>query len=283
MVEMREDGIDVAKDTLSIYGIQDGSDVITAILSNEAHTLPKNFDNIVDYSGSGTTIQVYQGTTELDVGSSVSAGFYTITAVGNNIQANQSTTTLNEFDNASNLTADAASITFTIVGKDSDGKDFSIVKTQTFSISAQGIRGNRGVGITFRGVYDPTEEEYIGAVDGGNRGDVVEYNGSYYLCIQDNGAKSTLQQKDPTDGAYWEGFGAEFSSVATDILLAKDAAITRSLVMGKNTKDPSGSGGVIRSANKTGFGDGNKGFFLGDTDVVEFEVGDSDSLLLYRF
>ena len=288
-------GTILAEDEVTIYAIQDGSDVITAILSNEAHTLPKNFDNIVDYSGSGTTIQVYQGTTPLGVASSVSAGFYTITAVGNNIQANQSTTTLNEFDNASNLTADVASITFTIVGKDLDGKDFSIVKTQSFSISAQGIRGNRGVGITFRGVYDPTEEEYIGAVDGGNRGDVVEYNGSYYLCIQDNGTKAGLSVKNPTDDAYWEGFGAEFSSVATDILLAKDVGITHSLVMGtvsdlndQNLDNPrvgastnNGSGGIIRSANKTEFGDGNEGFFLGDTSVVEFEVGDSDSFIKF--
>ena len=133
-------GTILAEDEVTIYGIQDGSDVITAILSNEAHSLPKNFNNIVDYSGSGTIIQVYQGTTPLGVASSVSAGFYTITAAGNDIQANRSTTTLNAFDNASNLTAavDTASITFTIVGKDSDGKDFSIVKTQTFSISQEG-------------------------------------------------------------------------------------------------------------------------------------------------
>ena len=67
MVEMREDGIDVAKDTLSIYGIQDGSDVITAILSNEAHSFTADSDgNVSDYGGGQTSIQVFQGATELN-------------------------------------------------------------------------------------------------------------------------------------------------------------------------------------------------------------------------
>ena len=99
--------------------------------------------------------------------------------------------------NFSAFTGQSATITYTITFKNDVGEEGIITKQQTFSISEQGIQGNRGVGITFRGVYDPAEEEYIGAVDGGNRGDVVEYNGSYYLCIQDNGAKSTLQQRDP--------------------------------------------------------------------------------------
>ena len=292
MVEMREDGIDVAKDTLSIYGIQDGSDVITAILSNEAHSLTKNFQGTISSTGSGTDIKVFQGAEELKfvtgTGAPSTNNTFTVTAPtisgitggSRSKPSNEKYCNVDDY-NFSAFTGQSATITYTITFKNDVGEEGIITKQQTFSISEQGIQGNRGVGITFRGVYDPTEEEYIGAVDGGNRGDVVEYNGSYYLCIQDNGAKSTLQQRDPTDGAYWEGFGAEFSSVATDILLAKNAAITRSLVMGKNTKDPSGSGGVIRSANKTEFGDGNKGFFLGDTDVVEFEVGDSDSFIKF--
>ena len=52
----------LATDTLSIYGIQDGSDVVTAILSNEAHSLTKNSQGTITSAGSGTDIKVFQGT-----------------------------------------------------------------------------------------------------------------------------------------------------------------------------------------------------------------------------
>ena len=66
-VEISEDnGTNVlATDTLSIYGIQDGSDVITAILSNEAHSLTKNSQGAITSAGSGTDIKVFQGAQEL--------------------------------------------------------------------------------------------------------------------------------------------------------------------------------------------------------------------------
>ena len=307
-VEISENENNVlASDVLTIYAIQDGSDVITAILSNEAHSLTKDFEGTITSTGSGTDIKVFQGAEELTFvtgpGNPSGENTFTVAIAGSlptGVTGGSRTTPSNKKHcnvaeyNFSSFTGQSATITYTITFKNDVGETGTITKQQTFSISAQGIQGNRGVGITFRGVYDPTEEEYIGAVDGGNRGDVVEYDGSYYLCIQDNGTKSTLQQRDPTDDLYWEGFGAEFSSVATDILLAKDAAITHSLVMGTATdlnggshnpkvgaSTSNGSGGIIRSANKTGFGDGNEGFFLGDTGVVEFEVGDSDSFIKF--
>ena len=305
----------LAEDEVTIYGIQDGSDVITAILSNEAHSLTKDSQGTtanpsgITSAGSGTDIKVFQGTKELTfvTGNGTPSNEETFTVEGSTITSNGGVTNggiaksagtnevhcvVSDHDFGS-FTGQSATITYTITFKNDVGETGTITKQQTFSISAQGIQGNRGVGITFRGVYDENEEEYIGAVDGGNRGDVVEYNGSYYLCIQDNGTNSS--QQNPTNGAYWEGFGAEFSSVATDILLAKDAGITHSLVMGTATSlnngahnpkvgasTSNGSGGIIRSANKTGFGDNQVGFFLGDTDAVRFEIGDSDSFIKFN-
>ena len=58
------------------------------------------------------------------------------------------------------------------------------------------------------------------------------YN-KYYLCILTHTPTDTTTK--PVTGAnyttYWESFGATFSYVATDILLAQDATITRGLVL----------------------------------------------------
>lgn len=94
-----------------------------------------------------------------------------------------------------------------------DGKD-----------GAQGPRGDRGPRCTYRG-------DYMGG---------VTYNGSslitdivsikqddgtrkYYVAkVDDN--EPTFKGKHPTNTAYWDTFGANFSSVATDLLMARKIA-----------------------------------------------------------
>jgi hypothetical protein len=41
-------------------------DAYQVILTNEAHTLPVDTEEVVDYTGSGTQIRAYKGITELD-------------------------------------------------------------------------------------------------------------------------------------------------------------------------------------------------------------------------
>lgn len=70
----------------------------------------------------------------------------------------------------------------------------------------------------FRGVYS-NSSTYYGTK---YRLDVVKYNGVYYVARIDAG---TFSGKSPTDTSKWNTFGAQFESVATELLLAENANI----------------------------------------------------------
>ena len=79
-VEVREGGSGTydAFDEVNIYGLKqgtdgeqgdpgtNGADSYTVILTNESHTLPTTNTGTVTYTGSGTSIIVYKGSTELN-------------------------------------------------------------------------------------------------------------------------------------------------------------------------------------------------------------------------
>ena len=94
-----------------------------------------------------------------------------------------------------------------------DGKD-----------GAQGPRGDRGPRCTYRGDYD-SSTTYNGS---SLITDVVSIKISdgtraYYVAkVEDN--EPTFKGKHPTNTAYWDTFGANFSSVATDLLMARKIA-----------------------------------------------------------
>ena len=124
-----------------------------------------------------------------------------------------------------------------------------------------GSNGATGPGVVYRG-------EWTGSIayifQTGVRRDVVKYSGNYYVAK----LNSTNQLPTAPSSVYWESFGAQFSSVATDILLAQDATITRGLVMGVEGANT----GFIRSANATSLTTGSlPGFFM-QTDG-QFRLG----------
>lgn len=258
-VEISEDENSVlASDVLTIYAIQDGSDVITAILSNEAHSLTKNSQGTITSTGSGTHIRVFQGAEELTfVTTAPSKNEFTVTAPtisgitggSRSKPSNEKYCNVDDY-NFSAFTGESAVVTYTITYKNSVGENGTITKQQTFSLSEQ---GNKGVGVVFRGIWKPNED-YIGSTELSARGDVVYYvhGGSSYWMAQADHTSSSSFENDKNAGN-WESFGAEFQSVATDLLLAQDATITRTLIMGG--ADPgvfSGSGGEIKSSNFIG-------------------------------
>jgi hypothetical protein len=66
-VEMLEDGIVKAIDTLSLYGTKDGSDAITLIVPNDNHTFTADSaGGSINFAGSGTTIKILVGSTFLN-------------------------------------------------------------------------------------------------------------------------------------------------------------------------------------------------------------------------
>jgi len=132
-----------------------------------------------------------------------------------------------------------------------------------------GSNGGPGPGVVYRGAYNAATA-YFHSADGTRR-DVVKYSGAYYLA--NNVSKTGLTTWGTPGVADWSSFGATFSSVATDILLAQDANIYRGLVIGTDGSTT----GYLRSANaNTLAGDGTsatKGYYL--NNLGQFRLGDS--------
>lgn len=81
-----------------------------------------------------------------------------------------------------------------------------------------GAQGPAGPSVVYRGVYSSSATYYGTAT----RVDVVQYSGSYYVARTDAGTFSGVT---PTNTTKWNGFGAQFESVATDLLFASLAYI----------------------------------------------------------
>jgi hypothetical protein len=66
-VALYEDDELVAGDSVSIFAVRNGSDAITLVNDNQAHTMISDFDGTnTIYTGSGTNIILYQGDIMLD-------------------------------------------------------------------------------------------------------------------------------------------------------------------------------------------------------------------------
>jgi hypothetical protein len=127
-----------------------------------------------------------------------------------------------------------------------------------------GTAGGPGPGVVYRGPWTQGVQYFRdpAAPALSTRRDVVKgSNGQYYLCkVTHTPANDTTKPITGVDYAtYWESFGATFSSIATDILLAQDATITRGLVIGTDGL----TDGFIRSTGATSLTGGTApGFYL---------------------
>ena len=150
-VQIREGAIDgpiEARDMMTLFGLKEGSNGITVMLSNEAHTLPNSVANVVTYTGSGTNINVWQGATALteDSSSPYANSTFRVTAAGTGITPGAVTgtgTTTLTYGDASAMTADPAKIIFTIIATLKDGTAITVTKQQSLSFSNAGGRGSR--------------------------------------------------------------------------------------------------------------------------------------------
>lgn len=78
-----------------------------------------------------------------------------------------------------------------------------------------GQNGKDGFAIVFRGEFNASKVYYNNTL----RRDVVKYNGTYYLYKGTNGVALAWSTSN------WETFGAQFESIATNLLLAENANI----------------------------------------------------------
>ena len=142
-------------------------------------------------------------------------------------------------------------------------------------MSIQGPIGETGRSPVYRGVWDNLTC-YNGIEDKETlRGDIVYYNnlganpaapgGDYYIAKKDSGPAGTCgagfagYQQPKSAGnvinsSYWKIFGGQFESVATQLLLSRDAVITDTLTMGHTASNNPhiGGGGTIESAGFIG-------------------------------
>jgi len=152
-VQIREDGSGnpiLARDQITVSGLKAGSDAITVIVSNEAHTLPTTALGVVTYTGSGTDIEVWQGTTQVPYdGSSpyASPSFRISVSASPSItpgSASTPSTYVRRYGDHNSMTADNASITYSIIVKNSAGVENTFTKKQTFAKSTAGDDGSDG-------------------------------------------------------------------------------------------------------------------------------------------
>ncbi len=109
-----------------------------------------------------------------------------------------------------------------------------------------GTDGAAGPGVVYRGLYVSTTKYYYDLVAG--RRDIVKFGSTYYIAK--NAAKNdtaTWGQPNttPTD---WETFGAQFSSVATDVLFAVEQYVDKSINIGAKGSNAL----IVLNANESG-------------------------------
>jgi hypothetical protein len=172
------------------------------------------------------------------------------------------------------MNAAEASATIVVTHTDSEGTTgqtqtivVRFTKVNTGTAGADGADGGVGPGVVYRGDWAPNTTYFSSSI----RVDVVKgSNSQYYYAKTGHTSTSDGALDKPITGTsyttYWNSFGATFSSVATDILLAQDATITRGLVMGTYGATDKG---FIRSANASALMTG-KGYYLDTTGSMRF-------------
>jgi len=156
-VKIRENSASSAvlgSDVFTIYGVLEGSNSISAFLSNQAHIFPTDELGTATGTipGSGTFVTVFDGITELDYdGVGTAAGKYKVTAVADNSAITVSTPTdaglKASYGDHSAMTASSETITYTIDGVDFNSEAFSIAVTQSIAKGLAGAK-SRTVSIT---------------------------------------------------------------------------------------------------------------------------------------
>ena len=157
-----------------------------------------------------------------------------------------------------------------LVGKSGDGYRLffvdlnSVAHNLTFTAEKLGDLTERasyqGGALSYAGNWGPGRSYIADRL----RTSVVKFNGDYYYAVESHTSGATFAG----DAAKWSKFSIQFESVATGLLLAENAVITKQLILGQEGTDQ----GTIRSANATAFNTGN-GFFLTNANGGTLRVG----------
>lgn len=145
-------GSEEARDVLTIPSIKPGVDAVdalTVVMTNEAHAIPRASTTATpDFTGSGNTIRVFEGTTELDHDNiGTAAGHYQVVTTGStnctpgSLTGEGSSVLSATFGPITAITGATALVKYTITGKRADGTSFSIIRFQSLTRTTDGAPG----------------------------------------------------------------------------------------------------------------------------------------------
>ena len=197
-------------------------------------------------------------------------------------------TTTGTIGNLTNFSTTNGFINHVLKHKKSNGDIVRIVKKQSFTKSlsgADGAPGSGGAGVTYRGNWANDASVIYNSSD--VRKDVVKFNGDFYIADYDT-ADTFLGNITPPNSTYWDTFGAQFESVATDILFAEDVYANRTINIGTdsggspvialNADSSSGYANPFIAIGQTTQGFTSGGIYLGyDNDEPVFSMTDNSS------
>jgi hypothetical protein len=132
-------------------------------------------------------------------------------------------------------TLDNGFIAYVLKHIKANGDVIRTVKKQSFTktkAGADGTPGEGGAGVTYRGNWANDASVIYNSSD--VRKDVVKFDGDFYIADYAL-ADTFLGDITPPNATYWDTFGAQFESVATDILFAEDVYANRTINIGTNT------------------------------------------------
>jgi hypothetical protein len=139
----------VARDQITLSYIKAGSDGIAVVISNEAHTVSAYSNGVpTTLSGSGTSIEVWQGATKLSAAGGGGVGTFWVTVSGSGVvpgavtHAGTSATVGDLLEFPSGNTSGSMVVTVAMVG--TDGVARVLTKTVSYSKSIGGSVGDTG-------------------------------------------------------------------------------------------------------------------------------------------
>lgn len=158
--------VEVAFDSITIVSVKPGGtgaagdDAYTVVLTNESHALPVSNTSVVTYTGSGTSIIAFRGTTELDgvTTGTPTADQFKVTATPTNITTGAISSAGNAIvvGDHSAMTATTASVSFSV----NLGNLVTVTKIQTLSQAREGDDGAPGAAGTNSKVVRLTSAYY---------------------------------------------------------------------------------------------------------------------------
>ena len=280
----------VAEDRYTIFGLKDGSDSITVVMSQEFSNVTVDINGDFDFSTTENEISVFQGSTQLQyvtedlthntfkVALSPSPGIavgYYVDSNGNQVITEY--TVAYEIVGWDENIGNEAHVDFQITAMNHAGETTVITRRQTPNRVIQSdLKGERGSGPIFRGVWSH-ETAYTGAVGDNLNVDVVSYGDSHYIALKNSGPFGVADNNDPatTEGLNWKDIGAQFSSVATQLLVTQESIVKDVITLGQQSDNKA----YIQTHNDffiAGIVDGKNKFKLGNLDADDIIINYAD-------